>query len=152
MATYTADAAQLGVQPRLEADAPTLMIATFTAATALAVGDVITMVKVPANVTVHMVELAGFLGATGSITFNCGHTATGGAANTFGATTALTSTVQTKNGTQSLGLPALLAVADTATQQYSTITLTVTAATTASTGTVIQLLVAYTARGAGIAV
>jgi hypothetical protein len=144
MTTYTADIAGAGILPRTNVTGdPVFVVGTFTAAQTLAVNDTIVMLKVPPNATVFDLEIAGFVGATGSITVQVGHTAAGGTISSFGSAT-LNSTTQT---TQKLtvGVPSILSVSDPT--SYSTIILTVSGTTTPSVGTVLQVIVGY-AQGA----
>lgn len=141
MTTYSSDIVAAGGAPKTNVTGdPVVVVGTFTAATTpLATNDVLVMVPVPPGATVFDVEIAGHLGSAGSITLQIGHTATGGTATTFGTATINTTTQTSQKLT--IGVPSILAVSDPT--SFSTITLTVSAITSASLGTVLQAIIGY---------
>ena len=77
MATYTADAAQSNIQPRFHAGGTTAVRGVYSASVALASGDIIHLIKMPANSRVlHLNLRSNKLADLGNAGFTLGDTGT----------------------------------------------------------------------------
>lgn len=146
MATYTADAAQTGIQPRLSADGVTYVKAAYIAnGTTISVGDTYQLCKIPHGVSIVDLKYYGRSSGAAATIFDLGIS---GSLSVFGKMT-ISSTDQYITSSANNGLPYNVSLSDDAANQYITLLATcTTSASPTNTGT-FGVVVAYVRRGTG---
>lgn len=156
MTTLTADAAQAGFSPREAADGVTVVVASFTWAATPSAGEVINMIKIPANATLLDLKIGGsFPGAdaagpsvqigTNGLSGSTSPSYITGAFALSTSTVLITPTI--KASAAGGALPLYCGVSDDNAQQYVIITAGTTAAGSGSAGSVLRMIATYGRRG-----
>lgn len=145
MATYTADAAQTGIQPRLAADGVTYVKGTYVqSGVTVSTGDTYQMAKIPHGVSVVDIKYFGRLGQTAQVIFDLGIT---GSLSLFGKmTVSATDLYQTSTAGV---LPYNVSLSDDAANQFITLLATAGTVTSATATGTFGVVVAYVRRGTG---
>lgn len=145
MATYTADAAQTGIQPRLAVDGVTIIKATYIAGgVTISNGDVYQLAKIPHGVSI--VDVRGFGRTSGIGTGTVIDFGITGSPSLFGKMS-----ITTADNFQILSptsLPYNVSLSDDASNQYIVVQATAGATSATATGT-FGVIISYVRRGTG---
>lgn len=143
MATYTADAAQAYVQPRMSEQGAVAIVSRYISnAVSISTGDVYLLAKIPNGATITDLRWYGRSSGTGGIVFNLG---TAASASLFGAVTiSATDQYITAGNT---ALPYDVSLSDDTVNQYLVLQATMASGSVTATGT-FGVVVKYSMRGA----